>query len=200
MSAYISQKGTAETVVIDKNNTYKTKNKNSTKWNAEYDGENANILIDTNTNGHKSKYLIQLDSDEIADLFSVPSVNKPLDIRLKEDFQKSRISSRSNTSHTPLMIDHSLNPDKIKDSIYTHISSPSYGEEFIIPVSIHNPRRKTRRKKHRTYRVKRHTKYTPHRRHSTPERRKRRKRTRRRYHKRRSSSSSGRSKKYRGTY
>ena len=173
MDTHISQKGMAQTVVIDNNK----KNINSTKWNAKYDGETANILVNTNTNGHKSKYLIELDNNDIADLFSVPSVNEPLDIRLKNDYTNPRKHKHSIPS-TPYMIEmdnQSLKPTKMNDTFYTHVSSPSYGEQFLIPVPINNPktRKHKKHKKHRTYHIKKYHKYTP-RRHSTPRRKYRR--------------------------
>jgi hypothetical protein len=60
------------------------------KWNADYDGNKANILLDVNHNGHVQHRKIQLRNKELgtlAKLLSVPSVNKPLEKRLFDDYE-----------------------------------------------------------------------------------------------------------------
>ena len=146
MSGYINQKGIAETVIVNKNG----KNKNFTKWDAEYNGENANIVIDTNTNGNNSKYLIQLDNNDIADLLSVEPVNRPLDLRLKTDFK----SKRKCTPHYIEMKDNKLVSSNENKNI-THISSPIYGEEFLIL----NKKKHTKRQKRKNHKKKNKNNY-----------------------------------------
>jgi len=61
------------------------------KWNADYDGNKANILLDVNHNGHVQHRKIQLRNKELgtlAKLLSVPSVNKPLEKRLFDDYEE----------------------------------------------------------------------------------------------------------------
>jgi len=82
MATYIKNKGTTQTVFS--NNNHKTKNE--IKWNASYDGNRANIKVNLNENGEKNKYRLQLNNQDLANLLSVPSVNKPLHARLQEDF------------------------------------------------------------------------------------------------------------------
>ena len=122
-------------------------------------------------------------------------MNEPLDIRLKNDYTNPRKHKHSIQS-TPYMIEmdnQSLKPTKMNDTFYTHVSSPSYGEQFLIPVPI-NP--KTRKhKKHRTYHIKKYHKYTP-RRHSRP----RRHSTPRRKYRRSKSKSSSSTKRRRRSY
>jgi len=59
------------------------------KWNADYDGHEANIQLDVNKNGHVQHRKIQLHNKQLgtlAKLLSVPSVNKPLEKRLLDDY------------------------------------------------------------------------------------------------------------------
>jgi len=82
MTTYIKNKGVTQTVFS--NNNHKTRNE--IKWNAAYDGDHANIKVDLNDNGIKNKYRMQLNNQDLANLLSIPSVNKPLDSRLHQDF------------------------------------------------------------------------------------------------------------------
>jgi TATA-binding protein-associated factor Taf7 len=59
------------------------------KWNADYDGNEANIQLDVNKNGRVQRRNIQLHKNQLgtlAKLLSVPSVNKPLEKRLFDDY------------------------------------------------------------------------------------------------------------------
>jgi len=59
------------------------------KWNADYDGNEANIQLDVNHNGHIQRRKIQLPNEQLrtlAKLLSVPSVNKPLEKRILDDY------------------------------------------------------------------------------------------------------------------
>jgi hypothetical protein len=82
MATYIKNKGITQTVFS--NNNHKTRNE--IKWNAAYDGNHANIKVDLNDNGKKNKYRMQLNNKDLANLLSIPTVNKPLKTRLTQDF------------------------------------------------------------------------------------------------------------------
>jgi hypothetical protein len=82
MATYIKNKGMTQTVFS--NNNHKTSNE--IKWNAAYDGDHANIKVELNDNGTKNKYRMQLDNQDLANLLSIPAVNKPLETRLQQDF------------------------------------------------------------------------------------------------------------------
>lgn len=82
MTTYIKNKGVTQTVFS--NNNHKTRNE--IKWNARYDGDHANIKVDLNDNGIKNKYRMQLNNQDLANLLNIPSVNKPLETRLHQDF------------------------------------------------------------------------------------------------------------------
>lgn len=59
------------------------------KWSADYDGNEANIQLDVNKNGRTQRRNIQLHNKQLgtlAKLLSVPSVNKPLEKRILDDY------------------------------------------------------------------------------------------------------------------
>jgi hypothetical protein len=82
MATYIKNKGVTQTVFSNNNH----KLRNEIKWNAAYDGDHANIKVDLNDNGKKNKYRMQLNNQDLANLLSIPAVNKPLESRLQQDF------------------------------------------------------------------------------------------------------------------
>jgi len=78
---YIKNIGKTKTLI---HNSDTNKNKmNEIAWNADYDGENANIYLNTNTNGKKHKYDVKLDNEDLANILNIPSVNMPIDKRLE---------------------------------------------------------------------------------------------------------------------
>jgi len=82
LNTYIENKGLTQTII------HKNKKKliNQTNWDADYDGNIANISIDTNTNGNNKHLNFRLDNDDLANILNVPSVNMPIDKRLENDF------------------------------------------------------------------------------------------------------------------
>ena len=84
LNTYIKNRGYTKTIIHDHN-----KNKvNELNWDADYDGDNANIILTSTTDGKKKQIGIHLDNNDLANLLNVPSVNMPLHRRLKEDFIK----------------------------------------------------------------------------------------------------------------
>ena len=82
-TAYIKNKGITQTSFQDNHNHKKT---NEIKWNANYDGNLANIKVDVKNNGKKNKYRMQLNNEDLANILSIPTVNQPLERRLHNDF------------------------------------------------------------------------------------------------------------------
>lgn len=141
----ILNKGITETIINDNNKIHV----NSTNWKASYDGDKANILVDSASNGRHNVYKIQLDNDDLASLLQVPSDNITLDKRLMKDFKKqNKIKNRTLTPYKP----------------HTHISSPLPNEEFIISSKRSLKRYPTKsrshinyNKSHNTYKINRRT-------------------------------------------
>ena len=176
---YIKNRGTMKTIIHHNNH----KQIKELDWDADYDGDKANIHIDVNNGRNEKHYKLQLDNDNLADLLNIPSVNMPLEKRLLRDFKKTK---KTHDNFKPIYIEFDLptpemeqntsyitNPETEmipieKDEPYfTHISSPLQNEEFFIPLhkkKIHQTYRKTYRK-HKKSRKPRTTKsYTVYRR------------------------------------
>lgn len=61
----------------------------SAEWDVNYDGDLANIKLDTDTNGKKEHKKIKLTNDDINAMLSVPSHDLSLESRLETDFLSS---------------------------------------------------------------------------------------------------------------
>ena len=77
----IKNQGFVETIVNKKNEMVV----NKTKWDAKYDGEHVNILLDSNTNGNSEVYSIELDNNDLANM---------LKLKYKDVPQRTRTSTR----------------------------------------------------------------------------------------------------------
>lgn len=113
---------------------------NQIKWYADYDGDVANLSINTNTDGKRNHFDISLDNEDLAKILTIPSVNIPIDKRLKMDFEEPYYKPEF----------ESIKPKYIEE-IDRRITTPLSGEELIIPLTIHEKSNnfKTRDKKHR---------------------------------------------------
>jgi hypothetical protein len=116
-------------------------------WDADYDGELAHISLGINENGKVGQYQFQLDNQDLEQLLSIPSVNQSLDQRLTRDFTKKK---------TPMFIvveePHTKNKvvEPFSSIKNTHLSSPTFSEELMVPLTIQN--KKTRRNTYRSSR------------------------------------------------
>ncbi len=86
--------GFTETILQDNKKKYI----NKVEWKGKYDGENAVINISMNDNGHKENTKIYLDNDEIINMLNYPSINKPIDKRLIEDYLSKTKSNKKRMS------------------------------------------------------------------------------------------------------
>ena len=136
-------------------------------WDAEYDGDIANVSLDLNTNGQNEHLDIQLDNADLADILNIPTVNTPIDKRLKNDFKHKRMKQLPYVVEID-DINQFPRPELIENdnSFHTHISSPVQNEELLIPLTIKKSSRESKRHKkrrnHNTYKVYRHIKsYKP---------------------------------------
>jgi hypothetical protein len=149
-------------------------------WNADYDGNKAKILLNTNSDGNRKIYHYTLDNADLANMLNIHSVKQPLEIRLKKDLKKPKVfrykphyrielaappisprvptflSEPSNDSSSLMELLHSSSPD-------SYLSSPASNEEFIVPIKLNQSpyerytmtpkRRNLTLKTHRTYRA-----------------------------------------------
>lgn len=190
---FIKNRGITQTIIHDNNKT----KFNEINWNADYDGNVSNILVNFNDNGRRGYYDITLDNKDLANMLNIPSVDIPLHKRLKKDFK----SPLKQINHDIYKIE--LNNDNINDNINnnnndsipsekyaimeqpknnkiieeiletvvnnTHISSPQQNEEIIIPITIDKkPTRKyTLTSKRRHKKLKTHKTHKAYKKHKT---------------------------------
>ena len=83
MTTFINNKGIVQTRLRRNNREQKI---NELKWNANYDGKHAIVKVDVAKDGDKKKYRINLDNNDLAKMLAMPSVNMPVDQRLRQDF------------------------------------------------------------------------------------------------------------------
>ena len=149
LNTYVKNRGTTQ-MLVRNNNTNKF---NEINWDADYDGETANISLDSISNGHKNHYDIQLDNEDLANLLNIPSISTPIDKRLKMDLE------RPNHKVYRIELPSSSSSSSIEDLFTSagHLSSPMSNEELIVPITIDSkttPRRHyKKRKTHKTYKV-----------------------------------------------
>jgi len=85
LNTYIKNRGITQTLVNNNNQ----KQFNQINWDADYDGQNANISFTSDTDGNKNHFDITLDNEDLANMLNIPSVSTPIDKRLQMDFDDS---------------------------------------------------------------------------------------------------------------
>jgi len=82
LNTYIKNRGITKTIIQNGN-----KNEVSeTNWNVDYDGNTADISVDTESNGDHQIFHTKLNNSDLADLLNFPSVDMPIHKRLERDF------------------------------------------------------------------------------------------------------------------
>jgi hypothetical protein len=79
---YIKSQGMSQTIIQKPG----VNNVNQINWDADYNGQLANLNLDVNTNGKKDNFTLQLSKGDLENLLNIPSVEKPLENRLEDDF------------------------------------------------------------------------------------------------------------------
>ena len=82
LETFIKNKGVSKTIIHKNNKNYY----NEMNWDADYDGEKANITLDIDENGSKGHIEMNMNNNDIVELLNIPSVNKIIDKRLYSDF------------------------------------------------------------------------------------------------------------------
>jgi hypothetical protein len=124
---------------------------NEISWEAEYDGNIANISLSDG----RHHYDISLDNKDLEGLLNIPSINAPIHNRLEQDFLRETPLNANPYKRTRRC--RHAKPDT-RSKTHSHarhslfLSSPSPNEELVIPITINGAK-----KRHRTYKVyKRH--------------------------------------------
>ena len=179
LNTYIKNRGITQTLINNNNQ----KQFNQINWDADYDGQNANISVTSDTDGNKNHFDITLDNEDLANMLNIPSISTPIDKRLQMDFDESfRREPRILQIEIPDLKTPSVTPrkpsylveepetdeetiDELLQSIKpnSYLSSPLPDEELIAPISIEDKtlnnftltphKRHKRPKTHKTYKV-----------------------------------------------
>jgi len=83
MPSYIQNYGFTKTLFQDDDNN---EFNNMVKWEGEYDGKLANIDVDINDNGKRQLVSMQLNNNDIRNMFGIQPVEGSLEKRLRKDF------------------------------------------------------------------------------------------------------------------
>jgi len=155
LNTYIKNRGITQTLINNNNQ----KQFNQINWDADYDGQTANISFTSDTDGNKKYFDIQLDNEDLANILSIPSETTPIDKRLQMDFNTP--SFRREPQFLQIEIPdiktpnvHPRKPSYLVDDPKPHeetiqelvqsikpnryLSSPLPEEELIIPITIDN--------------------------------------------------------------
>lgn len=128
-NTFIKNKGITQTYTYNKDRN--KLNASEIDWDAEYDGNRANISVNLQElDGDKQHYDIQLDNHDLAQILSMPSVNVPIDKRLLHDFKPRKKNKQQEDTEIPF---------------YTHVSSPNIHSNLALPIDVVRRRKKTRR-------------------------------------------------------
>lgn len=132
LNTYIKNRGTTKTIIHNNNHNHV----NQIKWDSDYDGDIANLSIDTNTDGRREHFDLSFDNQDLANMLNIQSVNMPIDKRLKMDFREPYYNPKPLYIELPIPKFESIKPKYHDEVIDRRISSPLTGEELIIPLTI----------------------------------------------------------------
>lgn len=159
LNTYIKSRGISETIIRNNNRNHF----NKINWDSDYDGNVANLSINSNTDGKNEYFNVTLDNNDLADMLNVPSVNMPIDKRLKMDFvnfekiPEQLLIELPTPKLEPRIPSSPKISSPIEELISRHISSPKSGEEFLVPITIDkktvNKFTLTPRKKHKKHKT-----------------------------------------------
>ena len=111
------------------------KHLNKINWNLNYDGDHVLGKVYVKNDKNRKQYDISLNNNDIARLFNINAVNKPIDNRLQDDFFQNYSDMNEDSEYS------SEDEDKEEDQFLPmHLtpmpSSPNYDmNEFIEPMS-----------------------------------------------------------------
>jgi hypothetical protein len=114
MTNYIQNYGFTKTLINNNNKIFD----NEIKWEGNYNGSKANILVDINDNGKKEIIQMELNNDDIKQLLGISSVELPLEERLTNDFLKPRPRIfRNKNNRNSIVLEGALTNKKTRKSI-----------------------------------------------------------------------------------
>lgn len=136
LETYIKNRGMTKTI-IHANNKNKT---NEIKWDADYDGNIANVSINSNKNGKHDKVHFTLNNEDLANILNVDTIKMPLEQRLREILKKQPpkiYQIEIDDLQTPPIIPMNPQYKQIPESpfIEEETASPFIEEESILPIT-----------------------------------------------------------------
>jgi len=114
------------------------KHLNNINWKLNYDGDHVRGKVYVKNDNHHKQYNVSLNNNDIAQLFNMNAVNKPIDDRLQDDFFKSYAGIEDE--------DEDELEDQEEQFLPIHLTTmrtmPNYGmNEFIEPMRPIRPLR-----------------------------------------------------------
>jgi hypothetical protein len=94
-NVFMKNKGYTKTVMVHN----KKSDMEEVKWNAEYDGNVANVDMEINNNNDKQKFNVELNNDEIEELLNIPAVDKEIHTRLIHDLDNFHRHKKTRKRH-----------------------------------------------------------------------------------------------------
>jgi len=128
------------------------------KWNADYNGEIANIYLKSNDNGRKKIYNFMLDNNDLANMLNVNTNDMLIDERLKQDFKQLN-SPEINPKKDLMIIEFENNPNLVSQNLQEEMSIPSLKKIKTKKSSRHSSRNSSRNssrqkpKSHKVYKI-----------------------------------------------
>lgn len=133
---YIKNKGVTKLVIKDNSK----KDEKTLKWNVDYDGNEADVELDIKDNKNRKHYNWKLDNDDLAKILNIPSIEKPIHQRLKDDFLTQDANMIDDESLLmPLTLPQSMSYESPLLSSDFDMSSPS---DKKMKVIVLNPRKR----------------------------------------------------------
>jgi hypothetical protein len=136
LNTYIKNMGKTKTIIYDNNHNHI----NEINWDADYDGDIANLSLTTNNDGKHEQFEVSLNNNDLAKILNYPSINTPIHKRLESDYMNPRYKMLQ-----PLISEKNIH------KLSSAISSPKTSEEYIIPIKI--DKKSTIPKKHRHHKT-----------------------------------------------
>jgi hypothetical protein len=110
------------------------KHLNKINWNLNYDGDHVLGKVYVNNDNDRKQYNVSLNNNDIAQLFNMNAVNKPIDDRLQDDFFKS-YAGLNEYNEEDEENENKEEPRIIPIHLTSMRMSPNYGmNEFIEPM------------------------------------------------------------------
>lgn len=145
LNTYVKNRGITKTIIHNNNSNHY----NEVNWDADYDGNIANVSLVTNTDGQQKHYGITLDNYDLEKLLTIPSINVPIHDRLNKDFVHDNVLDKQNYAfiELPHNISQSESFNNFFDDKNQYISSPKSNEEFIVPLTLNVKQKKHKKSK-----------------------------------------------------